>query len=252
VSSTRPMIVVPTYMEAANICRLIESLRAHQPGARILVVDDQSPDGTAALVQRQYAGRVGVDVFTRTGPRGYGSAMCDGMRRFLVSDADRLVTLDADFSHDPALVSRMLAALPPDGLVIGSRYLGTVPSRTWAFGRMAASMAGNYYIRALTGLPVTDATSGFRCYTRTALERLRLEHVRATGYAFSVEALYWLWRAGCPIVEVEIIYRDRLYGQSKLSARILSESLALPWRLRLRPAHDATVHRPPIIDARMN
>jgi dolichol-phosphate mannosyltransferase len=156
------------------------------------------------------------------------------MQHFLASRAARLITIDADLSHDPALTVRMIAAVGPQGLAIGSRYLAGRPRVEWAFGRMLSSRLGNIYIRAVTGLPVKDCTSGFRCYSRAALERLDLGAIGSNGYAFQVEMLYWIWQAGCLISEVEIVYRDRLYGESKLGPAIVSESLVLPWRLVLR------------------
>ena len=225
------MVLVPTYMEAATICRLIDELSRHLPEALILILDDQSPDGTAEVVRTRYAAVPTVQAVTRDGPRAFGAAMREGMRRFLESGRDRLITIDADLSHDPALATRMLAAVDPAGLAIGSRYLGGRPRGEWAVGRMLTSMFGNHYIRAITGLPVRDCTSGFRCYSRPALERIELSQIRSEGYAFQVETLYWIWRAGCPVVEVPIVYRDRLYGESKLGPAIVVESLRLPWLL---------------------
>jgi dolichol-phosphate mannosyltransferase len=229
------MILVATYLEAENITRLIDELLRHQPAADVLVMDDQSPDGTARLVQETYAHLPNVRVVVRSGRRGYGPAMRDGMRLFLESGAQNLITIDADLSHDPALTSRMLECIEPGGVAIGSRYIHGVRAMNWAAGRLITSIFGNRYVQAITKLPVADCTSGFRCYTRAALERLDLDRIRSNGYAFLVEVLYWLARAGCPIVEVPIVYRDRCFGESKLGLRILVESLILPWRLVLRP-----------------
>lgn len=228
------MVLVPTYIEAENICRLIDELLRHLPAAHIVVMDDQSPDGTAELVRRTYRHLPTVSGVTRHGARGYGAAMREGMQRFLDSGTERLITIDADLSHDPALTSRMLAALRPGGVAIGSRYVGGVRPATLTTARSLASVMGNRYVRLITGLPVADCTSGFRCYTRSAVARLDLASIRSTGYAFLVETLYRLWRAACPIVEVPIVYRARLFGKSKLGPRIIVESLALPWRLTLR------------------
>lgn len=224
------MVLVPTYMEAGTICRLIDELRAGLPHGAILIVDDDSPDGTGELVRTRFSD-ANVDVMTRRGPRGFAAAMTAGVRRFLESGAQQLITIDADLSHDPALISRMLAAVPPDGLVIGSRYLLGYPRVEWAFGRMMTSRLGNLYVRAITGMPVKDCTSGFRCYTRAAVQEVDIDRLHSSGYGFQVEMLHAIWRAGRPIVEVEIIYRDRLYGESKLGLSTVVESLALPWRL---------------------
>lgn len=230
--SAPTMVLVPTYMEAGTICRLIDQFRQHLPDAHVVVVDDQSPDGTAALVQQRYAHQPDVEVVIRRGPRGFSASMCEGLQIFLSSGALQVITIDADLSHDPALAVRMLDRLEPNGLVIGSRYLHGTRQADWAVARMLISIFGNHYIRAVTGMPVWDSTSGFRCYSRAAVERSELDRVRSNGYAFQVETLYRIWRAGCPIVEVPIVYRDRLVGESKLSWRIVSESLWLPWAIR--------------------
>jgi dolichol-phosphate mannosyltransferase len=234
------MVLVATYMEVETICRLIDLLRHHLGDARVLIVDDRSPDGTAELVRHRYRGVPSVEVVSRTGPRCYSLAMRDGFSRFLASDAERLITIDADLSHDPALAARMLDRIAPAGVVVGSRYLRGAARADWAVARMRISILGNRYIRLVTGLPVTDCTSGFRCYTREAAEVIahsEARHFHARGFAFQVEALYLAWRAGCAIAEIPIVYRDRLVGQSKLSPRILGESLIVPWRLvrRYRP-----------------
>jgi dolichol-phosphate mannosyltransferase len=234
------MVLVATYMEAGTICRLVDQLLAHLGDAHVLIVDDRSPDGTADLVRRRYRDRPVVEVVSRDGRRCYSLAMREGFRRFLDSDAERLLTIDADLSHDPALTTRMLERIEPGGVVIGSRYLRGAARADWAVARMRISILGNRYVRLVTGLPVTDCTSGFRCYTREAAEVIAHSDAgsfRARGFAFQVEALYVAWRAGCPLVEIPIVYRNRLVGESKLSMRILAESLIVPWRLvgRHRP-----------------
>jgi len=221
-------------MEVGTIGRLIDQLRQHLPNAHILVVDDQSPDGTAELVRQQYAGVPTVEVVLRPGPRGFGAAMREGIERFLASPAEHLITIDADLSHDPALTTRMLERLAPSGVVIGSRYMHGAPRADWAVARMLISILGNRYVRRITGLPIADCTSGFRCYTRSALESIDRAGLRARGFAFQVETLYRLWRAGCPVAEVPIVYRDRLVGESKLDGAVIAESLLVPWRLRWR------------------
>ncbi len=229
-----PMVLVPTYMEAGTICRLVDQLRRHLPHAQVLIVDDQSPDGTAALVRERYAGTAGVEVVSRCGPRSYGAAMREGMQRFLASPATWLITIDADLSHDPALATRMLARIGDAGVVIGSRYAHGTARANWTVARMLISVLGNWYIRLITGLPAADCTSGFRCYTRAALQAVDPGRWQAGGYAFHVEALHAVWQAGHPLVEVPIVYRDRLVGESKLTLGIVLESLLVPWRLALR------------------
>jgi dolichol-phosphate mannosyltransferase len=229
-----PLVLVPTYMEAGTICSLLAEVRRRLPQARVLVVDDRSPDDTAGLVRRRYRDDPAIAVVTRAGPRGYAAAMADGLRRFLASDAGWLITLDADLSHDPAVMTRLLARAGATGVVIGSRYLRGAPRAAWAPARMRTSILGNRYVRLVTGLPVADCTSGFRCYARAAIEAVDPARLRAHGFAFQVELLHAIWRAGHPIVEVPIHYRDRLTGSSKLTLAIVAESLLIPWRLAAR------------------
>lgn len=240
---TSTLILVPTYCEAENIGQLLDQLLRCQPEAQVLVVDDSSPDGTAELVRSRFGASGRVEVLSRPGPRGYGLAMREGMERFLATRAERLITVDADLSHDPEAVAGVLAALPPGGLVIGSRLVHGVRAINWPVRRLLTSIYGNRYVQLVTGLPFADCTSGFRCYSRAAVEMLDLRQIRARDYAFLVETLYWLWRAGCPILETPIVYRDRHLGESKLRARIFVESLLQPWRLRLRPRSSAPLRR---------
>ena len=239
-TASAPLVLVPTYMEAGTICRLVEEIRARLPQARVLIVDDRSPDGTADLVRRRYGDDAAVEVVTRDGPRRYAAAMADGLQRFLASDAGWLITVDADLSHDPAVMTRLLDRCRDGGVVIGSRYLRGAPRAAWALARMQVSIVGNLYVRLVTGLPAADCTSGFRCYARAALEGIDPSRLRARGFAFQVEVLHALWRAGRPIAEIPIHYRDRLAGESKLSLAIVAESLLLPWRLAWRGRRPAT------------
>ncbi len=225
-------VLVPTYMEAANICRLVDSLFEHLEGAEVLVIDDRSPDGTAELLRQRYRGRPDVRCVSRGEPRGFGPSMCEGMALFLQGRGDWLITLDADMSHDPAVGSRMLETTPPGGMTIGSRYRRSPRRSNRPLARHLLSVLGIRYLRAITRMPFTDTTSGFRCYSRGALQRLDLAGVRSRGYAFQAEVLYRLWTAGCPILEVDIAYRERLFGESKLGGRMLLEALWLPFRLR--------------------
>ena len=243
-----PLVLVATYMEAGTIGRLVGEIRHRLPQARVLIVDDQSPDGTAELVRRQYGGDPAVEVIVREGPRGYAAAMREGLRRFLASDAGWLITVDADLSHDPAAMTRMLEHTSEAPVVIGSRYLRGARSADWAIGRMRVSILGNHYVRLITGMPAADCTSGFRCYTRAALEGVDTSQLRTDGFAFQVELLHAVWRNGHALAEVPIRYRDRLAGESKLTRPMIAESLLLPWRLlrhgrrqdAARPARHAT------------
>jgi dolichol-phosphate mannosyltransferase len=233
----RSLIVLPTYEEAANVATVLRRLRAAVPAARILVVDDNSPDGTADLAEAVGAELGGIDVLRRAGKSGLGSAYRDGMRWGLDHGFEILVEMDADLSHDPADLPRLLAAIEDGGdLAVGSRYIpgGSIPA--WSWSRRLLSKQGNRYAAILLHLPVTDATSGFRAYRATALADVGLDHVRADGYGFQIEMVYRVAGAGGTVVEVPIRFADRTQGKSKMSGKIVVEAFLLVtwWGLRDR------------------
>jgi len=228
------LVVVPTYNERDNLPILAQGILAH-PGFRLLVVDDASPDGTGAVADalaRQHAGR--VHVLHRSGPRGLGRSYVDGLRRALDTGAELIFQMDADLSHNPEYLPAMAAAAAEYDVVIGSRYLTGVSVVNWPLHRIFLSAFANRYVRTVTGISVSDCTSGFRCWRRTALARLPLGSMVSNGYAFVVEMLFEASRRGCRIGEVPIIFIERRQGQSKVSARVLLESLIVPWRLKFR------------------
>ena len=228
------LVVVPTYNERENLPTLARGILAH-PGYRLLVVDDGSPDGTGQIANalaEQHPGR--VEVMHRTGPRGLGRSYVDGLRRGLASDARLIFQMDADLSHNPEYLPALAAAAADHDLVIGSRYLTGVSVVNWPLHRIFLSAFANRYVRAVTRMSPTDCTSGFRCWRREALERLPLDAMVSNGYAFIVEMLFEASRRGCRIGEVPIIFVERRQGQSKVSGRVLAESLIVPWRLLLR------------------
>jgi dolichol-phosphate mannosyltransferase len=228
------LVVLPTYNERPNLELVAASILAH-PFTRLLVVDDASPDGTGALADTlvaQYGGR--LDVLHRTGPRGLGRAYIDGLKQALASGADAIGQMDADLSHDPKYLPDLVAALTTCDLAIGSRYLHGVSVVNWPLRRIVLSMFANRYIRTITGLSPHDCTSGFRVWRREALARLAIENARTSGYAFLTEMLFTAGRAGCRMTEIPIVFVERREGTSKVSARVLFESLVTPWRLILR------------------
>jgi dolichol-phosphate mannosyltransferase len=228
------LIVLPTYNERLNIEAISDGILRHD-FARLLVVDDASPDGTAdaaeALAAR-FPGR--IDVMRRRGPRGLGLAYVDGLRHALASGVDAIGQMDADLSHDPAYLPDLMAALAQNDLVIGSRYLHGVSVVNWPLHRLFLSVFANRYIRFVTGMTTRDCTSGFRIWRREALARMPLDHARANGYAFLTEMLFAAAKRKCRIGEVPIIFVERQKGYSKVSSGVLTESLWTPWRLVLR------------------
>jgi dolichol-phosphate mannosyltransferase len=227
------LVVLPTYNERPNLERVAEGILTHG-WTRLLVVDDDSPDGTGRLAD-ELAARTGgrMSVLHRLGPRGLGRAYVDGLQQALASDADAIGQMDADLSHDPAYLPDLMAGLDHCDLVIGSRYLHGVSVVNWPLHRIALSAFANRYIRAITGLRARDCTSGFRVWRREALARVPMGDARANGYAFLTEMLYRAARAGCRIAEVPIVFVERREGASKVSTSVLLESLLTPWRLAL-------------------
>jgi len=236
----RPLVVLPTYKEAENIAEVLRRLRVATPTADVLVVDDSSPDGTAAMAKAVGHEIGGVDVLIRATKAGLGSAYRAGFAEGLARGYDVLVEMDSDLSHDPARLPALLQALEAGAdLAIGSRYVpgGAVPD--WPFHRRMLSRWGNRYADRLLGLSVRDATSGFRAYRADALRRIDLDSVSADGYGFQVEMVYRVAVNGGPIVEIPIEFRDRQRGTSKMSFRIVAEALTLVtwWGVRDRTTH---------------
>jgi dolichol-phosphate mannosyltransferase len=227
-------VVVPTYNESRNVERLIGGVLQTVADARVIVVDDDSPDGTGLLLDRLAAADPRVIPVHRKPPRGYGQSSLEGLRHALALGAERIVQMDADGSHDPGAIPALIDATRAHHVVIGSRYVGAGRIVNWPLHRRLLSRWANGYVRAITGLPTRDVTSGFRCWTRPALDRLPLERVRSEGYGFLVEMTFLAVRAGCAVGEVPITFTDRVEGLSKMSWKVVLESAWLPWRLVLR------------------
>ena len=233
----RVLVVVPTYNERDNVETLVEQLLACGPTYQVLIVDDQSPDGTGAVIDElalRHPGR--VEALHRTGKRGLGRSYVDALSLAVTRDVDIVCQMDADFSHDPAYLPTLVAAIGARDLdlVIGSRYLHGVSVVNWPLRRLILSTFANRYVRAVTGLPARDCTSGYRVWRREALSRLPLRRFVSDGYAFLVEMLYEAMGAGCRIGEEPIIYVERREGQSKMSKGVIFESVLMPWQVVLR------------------
>lgn len=233
---SRTVVVVPTYNEAANLPELAERLLALEPALDVLIVDDASPDGTGELADSIATANPRLRVLHRTGPRGYAAASREGLRSVLGRGYDFVCTMDADLSHDPASVPALLAAVGGGAdTAIGSRYVpGGRIVVEWGAVRRMVSRLGSLYARLMTGAPVHDCTSGFRCYRASMLEAVRLESIRSNGYSFLIEMLASLVRAHARIVEVPITYVDRRAGSSKISRGIVVEAFLVTTGLGLR------------------
>lgn len=232
-NTDRTLIIVPTYNERENAPALISQLLEIVADADVLLVDDNSPDGTADLAEKMFGADARFSVLRRKGSRGLGRSYVDGYKKALAGGYARLVQMDADFSHDPASIPALIRA-SRDGadVSIGSRYCAGGGIRNWPLRRRLLSRFANRYVCAITGLKIGDTTSGFRCYSRRALRHILDGLIVAEGYAFLVEATYRTHRGGLSFAEVPITFTDRREGQSKISRKVIFESVLMPWRLR--------------------
>lgn len=226
------LVIVPTYNELENIGPLLDKVLGLPWGLDILIVDDNSPDGTAAVVQERMKSEPRIHLLQRPGKMGLGSAYRDGFRYALDRGAEYIFEMDADFSHDPAAIGQFLEAIQDADIVLGSRYLRGVTVVNWPLSRLILSYSANLYTRIVTGLPLADSTGGFKCFRRRALEGIRLDRVKSEGYSFQIEMSYRCWRRGFRIKEIPIVFTDRRVGVSKMSRKIIWEAAGMVWRLR--------------------
>jgi dolichol-phosphate mannosyltransferase len=228
----KPLIVLPTYNERANLEQLVAAVYAQGPFS-ILIVDDNSPDGTGQLAEDlklRYPGR--LDVLHRAGKLGLGTAYLAGFRWALERDYDYIFEMDSDFSHDPARLPTFLREIESCDVVLGSRYVAGGSTPDWSLLRRIISRGGSIYARLVLGIPIRDLTGGFKCFRRDVLANLDLDSVRSNGYAFQIELNYRCFKRGFRLHEVPITFVDRRVGQSKMSGRIVVEATWLVWRMR--------------------
>lgn len=229
----RALVIIPTYNERDNIARIIPAVLVQDACLEILVVDDGSPDGTGAIVDELVERNERVHVIHRSGKLGLGTAYIAGFRWALERKYDLIFEMDADFSHNPERLPEFLGAVREADVVIGSRYQhGRVNVVNWPMSRLFLSYCANLYARGVTGLPVFDATAGFKCFRRNVLEAIDLNSVKSNGYAFQIEMNFRAWKHGFRLVEIPIIFVDRTEGVSKMSKRIVREAIWMVWRLR--------------------
>ena len=229
----RALVIVPTYNERENIARLVERVLAVDERLEMLFVDDASPDGTAAVVREIAEVNPRVNLIERAGKQGLGTAYIAGFRWALERDYAYVFEMDADFSHDPAFLPDFLSAIGDADLVLGSRYRdGRANVINWPMTRLLMSYFANVYARGVTGLPVWDATGGFKCFRRKVLEAIDLNGVRSNGYAFQIEMTFRAWKLGFRVVEIPIVFSDRMEGTSKMSGKVFREAIWMVWRLR--------------------
>ena len=232
-TASRALVIVPTYNERDNIARLTSEVLAQDPRLDVLIIDDNSPDGTGQLADRLAAANPRIRVHHRAGKLGLGTAYIEGFRIGIAEGYGLMLEMDADFSHDPGHLKRFLAAAEEYDVVLGSRYLhGRVTVINWPITRLILSYGANVYARAITGLPVADATGGYKCFRRQVLEDIALDRVESEGYAFQIEMSFRAWKLGYRIGEIPIVFVDRTAGESKMSKRIVREAVWRVWKLR--------------------
>lgn len=229
----RALVIVPTYNERENIARLVEQVLQQDARLDVLVVDDGSPDGTGAIVDGLASSNPRVHALHRARKMGLGTAYLAGFRWALERGYAYVFEMDADFSHDPAHLPQFLGAIEHADVVLGSRYrFGKVTVVNWPITRLILSYSANIYARWVTGLPLFDATGGFKCFRREVLAAIDLDAVRSNGYAFQIEMSFRAWKKGFRIAEIPIVFVDRTEGESKMSRRIVREAVWMVWRLR--------------------
>jgi dolichol-phosphate mannosyltransferase len=230
----RALVVVPTYNERVNLPLIVPAILQQDLRLEVLVVDDNSPDNTGRLAEEMAATEPRIHVLHREAKQGLGKAYLAGFRWALDQGYDLIFEMDADFSHDPKFLRDFLRAIESADLVLGSRYHSGVNVINWPISRLLLSLGANLYARWVTGLPLTDSTGGFKCFRRAVLEAIDFEKVRSNGYSFQIEMSFRAWRKGFRLVEIPIVFTDRVEGQSKMNKRIVREAIWMVWWLRLQ------------------
>ncbi|MGA2750083.1 MAG: polyprenol monophosphomannose synthase [Verrucomicrobiota bacterium] len=230
----KTLVIVPTYNERENLSDMADRLAKLPLPVDLLVVDGNSPDGTGQIADQLAANSPAVHVLHQAGKNGLGRAYCTGFAWALERDYEFILEMDGDFSHNPDDIPRFLEAAQEADLVLGSRYCNGIRVINWPMKRLLLSTSAARYVRLITGMPFTDPTGGFKCFRRHALQSIDLRAVRADGYCFQIEMTHKIWRQGMKIVEIPIIFTERLHGHSKMSRKIVWEALAMVWRLLLQ------------------
>lgn len=229
--SQKALVIVPTYNERDNLPKLVERLLTLTVPVDVLVVDDNSPDGTGRLADVLCAQHSQIHVLHRNEKNGLGRAYCDGFAWALEREYEFILEMDGDFSHNPDDIPKFLEAAQTAELVLGSRYSNGIRVINWPLKRLMLSKAAAKYVQIVTGMPITDPTGGYKCFRRRALQSIDLNAVRSNGYSFQIELTHKIWRQGMKIAEVPIIFTDRFQGSSKMSGKIVWEAIWMVWRL---------------------
>jgi len=228
------VVIVPTYNERPNVAPLAREVLSASPDLDLLFVDDNSPDGTGEIEDQIAASEPRIHVLHREGKQGLGRAYIAGFKWALERNFEFILEMDADFSHNPRDLPRLIEGARAADLVLGSRYVGGIRVINWPLSRLILSRGAGIYVQAITGLPFTDPTGGFKCYRRAVLETLDLDRIRSNGYSFQIEMTHQAWMRGFHIVEVPIVFEERRSGDSKMSGAIFREALWMVWKLWFR------------------
>ena len=228
------LIIIPTYNELENLPKLLPEVLSKDENINVLIVDDNSPDGTAGFVENQMKNNNRIHLIKRSSKQGLGTAYIAGFKYALLNNFQIIFEMDADFSHDPKEIPRFLDEIKNSDVVLGSRYINGVNVINWPLRRLLLSSFANLYTRIITGLPVHDATGGYKCFNRKVLEAIDLDRVKSNGYAFQIEMTFKAWKKGFKVKEIPIIFVDRVKGKSKMSKKIVREAVTMVWKLRIK------------------
>ncbi|HMN24278.1 MAG: polyprenol monophosphomannose synthase [Ignavibacteriaceae bacterium] len=231
---SKALVIIPTYNELENIPKLIPEVLSQDECINILIVDDGSPDGTGKFVEDEMKKNDRVHILKREKKMGLGTAYIAGFKYALQNNYDYIFEMDADFSHDPNELKNFLIAIKENDLVLGSRYINGVRVLNWPMARLLLSFFASVYTRIITGMPIKDATGGFKCFRRKVLEAIDLNRVKSNGYSFQIEMTFKAYAKGFKIKEIPIVFVDRVKGKSKMSKKIVREAVTMVWKLRLQ------------------
>ncbi len=232
----KAIVVIPTYNEVENVENIVNAVLATVENINVLVVDDNSPDGTAGVVKKMMETNPRVHLKERPGKMGLGTAYCDGFKYCLEKGFEAIFEMDADFSHNPKDIPRLLEELETNNrdLVIGSRYIKGFNVENWPLSRLILSYGASVYTRIVTGMPIMDATGGFKCFRASALKQINLDHIHSNGYSFQIEMNYRMWLNKFDVKEISIVFTDRINGISKMNRSIIYEAIFMVWKLRFQ------------------